>query len=170
MPNKLTLQKEIEIAINRASAECASDTPDFILAEYLADCLSAWNKASRARENWYGRRPKLAGNPPAPPAEANNSGTDKPLCVSDSLNPKPKISGGDLIASFFMNITEDQIKQLVASMPRDRNGTPIIPCETYRTTDGVECRPHVVIVWSVSVTQGDRYRECTAQDVVLANV
>lgn len=68
MPNKLTLQKEIEIAINRASAECASDTPDFILAEYLADCLAAWNKASIAREKWYGRGPRLAENPPAAPS------------------------------------------------------------------------------------------------------
>ena len=55
--SQLSLQKEIEIAINRASAECESDTPDFILAEYLCGCLDIWNKATKARESWYGRSP-----------------------------------------------------------------------------------------------------------------
>lgn len=48
------LRSEIESAINRASAENGSNTPDFILAEYLMDCLSAFDKASNAREKWYG--------------------------------------------------------------------------------------------------------------------
>ena len=33
------LRIEIEQAINRHSIENGSDTPDFILAEYLIDCL-----------------------------------------------------------------------------------------------------------------------------------
>ena len=33
------LRKEIEQAINKYSLENGSDTPDFILAEYLTDCL-----------------------------------------------------------------------------------------------------------------------------------
>jgi hypothetical protein len=49
------LRKEIEEAINRNCAENESDTPDFILAEYLTDCLSAFDKAVRAREKFYGR-------------------------------------------------------------------------------------------------------------------
>jgi len=32
---------EIEQAINRNSKENGSDTPDFILAQYLIDCLAA---------------------------------------------------------------------------------------------------------------------------------
>jgi len=58
-PNKHTnmdnLRKNIESAINAASAENGSDTPDFILAEYLTDCLTAYDKAVVAREKWYGR-------------------------------------------------------------------------------------------------------------------
>lgn len=50
-----TLKKDIQDAINRASAENGSDTPDFILAEYLTDCLSAYDRALVAREKWYGR-------------------------------------------------------------------------------------------------------------------
>ena len=49
------LRKEIEQIINRSSAENGSDTPDFILAEYLTGCLTTFDKAVRAREQWYGR-------------------------------------------------------------------------------------------------------------------
>lgn len=66
-----------------------------------------------------------------------------------------------------MNLTEDQIRNLLNRLPRDRDGLPIIPMETYKTTDGVTCKPRFVIDWGVSVRQGDRYRECTSQDVSL---
>lgn len=58
------LRKEIETSINRASAENGSNTPDFILAEYLVDCLAAFDKASRAREKWYGKglSPRVGGS------------------------------------------------------------------------------------------------------------
>lgn len=49
---------EIEKLINRESVENGSDTPDFILAEYLCDCLEAFDRAVTAREKWYGREPK----------------------------------------------------------------------------------------------------------------
>lgn len=49
------LRREIAAALNRASAENGSDTPDFILADYLLDCLSAFDSAIAAREVWYGR-------------------------------------------------------------------------------------------------------------------
>jgi hypothetical protein len=48
-------RKDLEQAINRNSMENGSDTPDFLLAEYLADCLAAFDKAMAAREKWYGR-------------------------------------------------------------------------------------------------------------------
>jgi len=51
------LRKEIEYVINCNSEENGSNTPDFILAEYLTDCLSAHDKAVTAREKWYGREP-----------------------------------------------------------------------------------------------------------------
>jgi hypothetical protein len=47
------LQKAISQAINSVSAENGSDTPDFILAEFLTECLMAWNKATRKRKDWY---------------------------------------------------------------------------------------------------------------------
>lgn len=45
------LRKDIKAAINKNSAENGSDTPDFILAEYLTDCLAAYDKAVTARDH-----------------------------------------------------------------------------------------------------------------------
>ena len=46
--------KELEQIINRYSKENDSNTPDFLLAEYMRDCLHAWNAATKARDKWYG--------------------------------------------------------------------------------------------------------------------
>ncbi len=48
-------EKELEALINRHSIENGSNTPDFILAEYLMDCLRSWNHLVMKRERWYGR-------------------------------------------------------------------------------------------------------------------
>ena len=42
--------------INQFSQEKGSDTPDFLLAEYLKKCLDNWNEIVVAREKWYGRK------------------------------------------------------------------------------------------------------------------
>ena len=48
-----TFEKELEQLINKHSLENSSDTPDFILAQYLVNCLAAWNTTVRLRENWW---------------------------------------------------------------------------------------------------------------------
>ncbi len=60
-------------AINSCSAENGSDTPDFILAQLLADVLGAFNAAVRMRETWYGRErlPRAALQEPPPTQVAN---------------------------------------------------------------------------------------------------
>lgn len=50
-----SFRQELECLINRYSVENASDTPDFILANYLCACLDAFNQTVRRREEWYGR-------------------------------------------------------------------------------------------------------------------
>jgi hypothetical protein len=59
----MTLKKEIENTINKHSAECGSDTPDYILAQYLIQCLEAFDSAVMAREVWYGRTTEEATIP-----------------------------------------------------------------------------------------------------------
>lgn len=50
-----TFEKELEELINRHSQEKGSDTPDFILAQYLIGCLKNFNATVHERERWYGR-------------------------------------------------------------------------------------------------------------------
>ena len=47
------LRAEIQCAINRVSAENGSNTPDFILADFLVSCLAAFDRATQQRERWY---------------------------------------------------------------------------------------------------------------------
>lgn len=46
-------QKELEQLINRHSIENESHTPDFILAQYMMNCIFAFNDAVKARTEWY---------------------------------------------------------------------------------------------------------------------
>lgn len=71
-----SLAERITRAINCVSAENGSNTPDFILAEYLTDCLAAFDKASRAREKWYGKALSIGGTVTEPDAAAPPSGTE----------------------------------------------------------------------------------------------
>jgi hypothetical protein len=45
---------ELVHLINRHSLENGSDTPDFIVAEFLVDCLLAVDKMIKRRDEWYG--------------------------------------------------------------------------------------------------------------------
>lgn len=48
-----TFRDELKSLINRFSKENGSDTPDFILADYLLDCLHLFDGTVRRRETWY---------------------------------------------------------------------------------------------------------------------
>jgi len=58
----MTFREKLEKLINECSMENGSDTPDFILAEYLDDCLTAYDKATVRRTKWY----MPAGDVPPP--------------------------------------------------------------------------------------------------------
>ena len=46
-------QQELVALLNKCSRENASNTPDFILADYLLDCLKAFELAVSARTGWF---------------------------------------------------------------------------------------------------------------------
>ena len=46
-------KRELTILINKYSLENKSNTPDYILADYLIDCLSIFNACTNNRTNWY---------------------------------------------------------------------------------------------------------------------
>lgn len=50
----ISLQELIRMELNKRCVENESNTPDFLLAEYLIDCLKAWNKITKKRDKWYG--------------------------------------------------------------------------------------------------------------------
>lgn len=51
-----SLEREIAQVLNIHCQENFSDTPDFILAQYLLRCLDNFNKTITRREYWYGRK------------------------------------------------------------------------------------------------------------------
>ena len=50
-----SLRQEISAVLNKYSKENGSNTPDFVLADYLMNCLTAFDKAIKDRDQWYGR-------------------------------------------------------------------------------------------------------------------
>jgi len=63
------LRDDLAALLNRYSQENGSNTPDFILAEYLLACLATWNTHVVQRDVWYGRPqagPSTAGTGFAP--------------------------------------------------------------------------------------------------------
>jgi hypothetical protein len=52
-----SFEKELEELINKYSKENDSDTPDFILATYISECLIAYARAVNDRDEWYKFKP-----------------------------------------------------------------------------------------------------------------
>lgn len=77
-------QKELEKLINRFSMENGSDTPDFLLAIYLRDCLATFNVVVQAREKWYGRE-KREVKAPANSTQVSGQGPGSLSPRSDAL-------------------------------------------------------------------------------------
>lgn len=50
----MEFQQELRELINRYSEENKSNTPDYILSQYLIDCLNAFDTAANLRDTWYG--------------------------------------------------------------------------------------------------------------------
>lgn len=53
----MEFEKELRELINRSCEENKSDTPDFILTEYLVHCLNGFNKGINSRDKFYGFEP-----------------------------------------------------------------------------------------------------------------
>lgn len=57
--NKEKFRKDLEIIINQNSMENGSNTPDYILADYLYECLENFNKTSNKRDSFVGKSFKV---------------------------------------------------------------------------------------------------------------
>lgn len=54
----MDFRKKLQKLINEESMENSSNTPDFILASYLCNCLQAFDLAVTERAGWYGEEEK----------------------------------------------------------------------------------------------------------------
>lgn len=52
--NVSEFEKELTKLINKYSLESGSDTPDYLLAEYLVGCLETFNDTVQRRSDWAG--------------------------------------------------------------------------------------------------------------------
>ena len=70
-------ERELTKLLNSQNMENGSDTPDFLLSEYLVQCLVTWNWMTKKRDNWYGQQ---CGD------GARLNGTDKGLQILADKN------------------------------------------------------------------------------------
>ena len=48
--------EELRGLLNRCSMENQCDTPDWILADYIKNCLKAFSIATHKRDKWWGHK------------------------------------------------------------------------------------------------------------------
>ncbi len=61
----MEFEEELQHLINKHSMENGSNTPDFLLAEYLNNCLNNWNVITQKRIQWFGKEElPIRYNPP----------------------------------------------------------------------------------------------------------
>jgi hypothetical protein len=96
MPDYLTFQHELEGLINKHSLETRSNTPDFLLAAYLMQCLHAYEYLQLMRDGWHGRAPMIRNAVPLPASgpwsggtSAVPRGTHIPSSPDDLAGPLP---------------------------------------------------------------------------------
>lgn len=60
------LETELSALLNKHACEKESNTPDFLLADFLVGCLFVYNNTVQERAKWYGRMDKPGqSDPPA---------------------------------------------------------------------------------------------------------
>ena len=56
------LRSELTSLLNRFSRENVSNTPDWILRDYMWNCLKSFERATTQRDAWYGMKPAPGRN------------------------------------------------------------------------------------------------------------
>lgn len=86
--SRTLFRKELCNLINRESMENGSDTPDFLLAEYLADCLDVYDRTVKAREKWYGREAKSVPSYECPEVDLPPHENEEPPTITQKEGAK----------------------------------------------------------------------------------
>lgn len=59
--NREQFKEDLRFIINKNGMDSEANTPDFVLADYLMDCFSAFRVAAERRDIW--RLPETTANP-----------------------------------------------------------------------------------------------------------
>jgi hypothetical protein len=88
-----TFRRELTSVLNRYSKENGSNTPDFLLADYLIECIKTFDKVTRHREQWYSSvfKPFKSAEDAANDINYNNE------CARKTLGVVQKITADDLL-------------------------------------------------------------------------
>lgn len=80
----MDFERELQSLINSCSKENDSNTPDFILAKYVQNCLDSFTSATIQRDTWYGYKPfgRDYGNPCSPKEAVLNVLSSKCYCAA----------------------------------------------------------------------------------------
>jgi hypothetical protein len=81
----MSFRDELSTLINKHSKENGSNTPDFILAEYLTKTLAVFDETVATRERWYGRGVEDATEPKPKECKHGRSGYC-PDCMEEILS------------------------------------------------------------------------------------
>jgi hypothetical protein len=66
-------KEDLTALINKYSLENGSNTPDFLLADYLLQCLAVFDVTIAHREAWYGRGYHDMVSPPVGPGDPDDA-------------------------------------------------------------------------------------------------
>lgn len=89
---KDAFRRELARLLNKYNKENASNTPDFILAEYLNDCLSAYDRSSEHRDRWHMKE--------KPTSETKPDETDEDRLYREKEMKVEDYAGGFILADY----------------------------------------------------------------------
>jgi ribosomal protein L37AE/L43A len=156
------LSAEIAAVLNRANAENGSNTPDFILSDFLLAVLFAWNEASTRREVWYGYDMQAGrvgspvrklGSAPEPAKEDCDPVTAMPEAATVTVRREP---GDSTNKGSERERRKSEMAAGSQSMLRFVESVAGFPCEE---TDGMKCDERA---------SGYRCRPCGARYLLAA--
>ena len=110
-------EKELEILINKHSMENDSNTPDYILAEYLNSCLKLFNNTLKRRTGYYKRSGKEFDELYKKP-ETNLSELEKQIKDLDLKGEKLKKKLAEMKVKR-LSISDEEIDKLAAWLKSD---------------------------------------------------
>jgi hypothetical protein len=163
MSDETSFREALERLVNAHSRENGSNTPDFILAEYLCTCLAAFDVATRRREQWYGRGDAGTGaplssravsweRPPQPPTSPEEIEEAKLKAIARMADETPK---GQSVAGAVLELHEltmdEREKRATRSARVTAGAAAVLDTEIARTLASPDYTTIDGVKWAVDI-------------------